>query len=137
MMAARFTQDDPERAVIPSPAQLRDIRTAGDDRFLLIACLMSGCGMRNGKAFAVNLNNLVADDVYRITEQVSQTTKTYGCLKHRKPFDYRDVPLPARIRETIEWYADKHGTVDATCSATPWTQRSRTSPTTSRISGST
>ncbi|MFZ3467944.1 tyrosine-type recombinase/integrase [Streptomyces sp. 4.24] len=80
-----------ERAVIPSPAQVRDIRTAGDDRFLLIADLMSGCG---------------------ITEQVNQTTKTYGRLKHRKPTDYRDVPLPARVRETIEWYADKHGTVD-------------------------
>ncbi|MFD4935270.1 hypothetical protein [Streptomyces virginiae] len=68
--------------------------------------------MRNGEAFAVNLNNLVAGDVYRITEQVNQTTKTYGRLKHRKPTDYRDVPLPARIRETIQWYADKHGTVD-------------------------
>ncbi|MFD9267227.1 hypothetical protein ACFWB1_01750 [Streptomyces goshikiensis] len=45
-------------------------------------------------------------------EQVNQTTKTYGRLRHRKPTDYRDVPLPARIRETIEWYADKHGTVD-------------------------
>ncbi|MFH8637158.1 tyrosine-type recombinase/integrase [Streptomyces goshikiensis] len=112
VLGVKPPQYDPERAVIPSPAQLRDIRTAGDDRFLLIADLMSGCGMRNGEAFAVKINNLVASDVYRITEQVNQTTKTYGRLKHRKPTDYRDVPLPARIRETIEWYADKHGTVD-------------------------
>jgi integrase len=73
---------------------------------------MSGCGMRNGEAAAVNLNNIVADDVYRIAEQVNRTTGDYGRSKRRKVGDYRDVPLPARVRETIEWYADKHGTVD-------------------------
>lgn len=26
--------------------------------------------------------------------------------------EYRDVPLPARIKETIEWYAGRHGTTD-------------------------
>jgi integrase len=36
----------------------------------------------------------------------------YERLKHRKVGEYRDVPLPARVRQTIEWYADKHGTVD-------------------------
>ncbi|WP_441247401.1 tyrosine-type recombinase/integrase [Kitasatospora sp. McL0602] len=105
-------QYDPKRAVIPSLAQLHAIRTAGDDTLLLVADLMSGCGLRNGEAFAVNINNIVADDVYRITEQVNHTTKTYGPLKHRKPDDYRDVPLPARVKHTIEWYADKYGTVD-------------------------
>ncbi|MER6926497.1 tyrosine-type recombinase/integrase [Streptomyces spiralis] len=105
-------QYDPKRVVIPSPAQLQQIRTAGDDSFLLVADLMSGCGMRNGEAFAVNLNNIVADDVYRITEQVNRTTCQYERLKHRKVGEYRDVPLPARVRETIKWYADKHGTVD-------------------------
>ncbi|GAA1244938.1 site-specific integrase [Kitasatospora nipponensis] len=105
-------QYDPARAVIPSVAQFKEIRAAGDDTFLLIADLMSGCGMRNGEAAAVNLNNIVADDVYRIAEQVNQTTKLYGPLKHRKAGEYRDVPLPARVRETIEWYADKHGAVD-------------------------
>ncbi|WP_327738956.1 hypothetical protein OG749_39490 [Streptomyces nojiriensis] len=37
VLGVKPPQYDPERAVIPSPAQLRDIRTAGDDRFLLIA----------------------------------------------------------------------------------------------------
>ncbi|WP_346283517.1 tyrosine-type recombinase/integrase, partial [Streptomyces sp. T21Q-yed] len=105
-------QYDPKRVVIPSPEQLRQIRTAGDDSFLLVADLMSGCGMRNGEAFAVNLNNIVADDVYRITEQVNRTTCQYERLKHRKVGEYRDVPLPARVRQSIEWYAAKHGTVD-------------------------
>ncbi|WP_369251148.1 tyrosine-type recombinase/integrase [Streptomyces sp. R41] len=105
-------QYDPTRAVIPSVTQLREIRAADDDTFLLIADLMSGCGMRNGEAAAVNINNIVADDVYRISEQVNQTTRDYARLKHRKAGEYRDVPLPARIKDTIDWYADKHGTVD-------------------------
>ncbi|MEV7145157.1 tyrosine-type recombinase/integrase [Streptomyces sp. NPDC093084] len=105
-------QYDPARAVIPSLEQLRAIRTAGDDAFMLVVDLMSGCGLRNGEAFAVNLNNIVADDVYRITEQVVLSTRQYGPLKHRKTGEYRDVPLPARIRDTIQWYAEKYGTVD-------------------------
>ncbi|MFF4874357.1 tyrosine-type recombinase/integrase [Streptomyces sp. NPDC000961] len=104
--------DDPKRAVIPSPAQLHGIRTAGDDVFRLVTDLMSGCGMRNGEALAVNIHNIVADDVYRITEQVNQTTKTYAPLKHRKAGDYRDAPLPARVKHSIEWYADTYGTID-------------------------
>ncbi|MEU2021818.1 tyrosine-type recombinase/integrase [Streptomyces sp. NPDC016469] len=86
------------------------LRVAGDDDFLLITDLMSGCGMRNGEAAAVNINNIVADDIYRITEQVNQTTKLYDRLKHRKLGEYRDTPLPAHTRQTILWYADKHGT---------------------------
>ncbi|MEU8030805.1 hypothetical protein AB0C13_19515 [Streptomyces sp. NPDC049099] len=90
-------QYDPERAVIPLREQLRRIRVAGDDRFLLIADLMSGCGLRNGEAAAVNLRNIVADDVYRVAEQVNQTTGRYAPLKHRKANEYRDVPLPVRV----------------------------------------
>ncbi|MET9431695.1 tyrosine-type recombinase/integrase [Streptomyces sp. NPDC003036] len=105
-------QYDPARAVIPSPAQLRDIRIAGDDSFTLIADLMSGCGLRNGEAAAVNVKNIVADDVYRIQEQVNQTTGQYSRLKHRRLGEYRDVPLPARVKFTIEAYVEKYGTVD-------------------------
>ncbi|MDH6114346.1 integrase [Kitasatospora sp. MAP12-15] len=129
-------QYDPTRAVIPSSTQLRDIRTAGDDTFLLFADLMSGCGIRNGEAAAVNLKNIVADDIYRITEQVNQTTKTYGRLKHRKAGEYRDVPLPARIKETIDWYAEKYGTVDGYLLRHPQDLSKAFPPTISRTSGS-
>ncbi|WP_329296004.1 tyrosine-type recombinase/integrase [Streptomyces pseudovenezuelae] len=112
VVGIKAPQYDPKRVVIPSPAQLQQIRCAGDDSFTLVTDLMSGCGMRNGEAFAVNVNNIVADDVYRITEQVNRTTCQYDRLKHRRPDEYRDVPLPAHTRRTIEWYADKHGTVD-------------------------
>ncbi|MEU6229239.1 tyrosine-type recombinase/integrase [Streptomyces sp. NPDC047042] len=105
-------QYNPAQAVIPSPEQLRGIRVAGDDAFTLIVDLMSGCGLRNGEAAAVNLKCIVADDVYRVSEQTIMSTRQYGPLKHRKPGEYRDVPLPARVRETIEWYAQKYGTTD-------------------------
>jgi integrase len=105
-------QYDAKRAVIPSVSQLQGIRTAGDDAFRLVADLMSGCGLRNGEAYAVNVNNIVADNVYRVTEQVNQACKTYARLKHRKVGEYRDVPLPARTKDSIEWYADTYGAVD-------------------------
>ncbi|MEU6210139.1 site-specific integrase [Streptomyces sp. NPDC047023] len=105
-------QYTPGRGAIPDPRQLATLRSSGDDTFRLLVDLMSGCGMRNGEAAAVNVRNLVADDVYRITEQVNQTTKAYGPLKHRKPGDYREVPLPSRIKGTIERYAENHGTND-------------------------
>ncbi|MBC3987537.1 tyrosine-type recombinase/integrase [Streptomyces sp. AC563] len=106
-----YDENDAKRAVIPSVTQLRQMRLAGDDTFRLFVDLMSGCGMRNGEAAAVNVKNVVADDVYRISEQVNQTTREYGRLKHRKVGEYRDVPLPAQVKDTIEWYVGKHGTV--------------------------
>ncbi|MGC0334525.1 hypothetical protein RKD23_007515 [Streptomyces sp. SAI-170] len=48
-------QYDPQRVVVPSPGQLREIRTAGDDSFLLVADLMSGCCTRTGEAFTTGL----------------------------------------------------------------------------------
>ncbi|MFH8773700.1 hypothetical protein [Streptomyces sp. NPDC017958] len=69
MAGVKPPQYDPAHAAIPSPEQLRAIRTAGDDAFMLIVDLMSGCGLRNGEAAAVNLNDIVADNVYRVTGQ--------------------------------------------------------------------
>ncbi|MER8036540.1 tyrosine-type recombinase/integrase [Streptomyces hydrogenans] len=105
-------QYDPSRAVIPSLDELREIRSAGDDVFRLVADMMSGCGLRNGEALAVNVKNIVADDVYRVREQVNQTTGDYAPLKHRKKGQYRDVPLPARVKATVDGFVEKHGVVD-------------------------
>jgi hypothetical protein len=44
-----------------TPEQLRQIRTAGDDSFLLVADLTSGWHMRNGEAFSVNLYPLCSE----------------------------------------------------------------------------
>ncbi|MFG2415100.1 tyrosine-type recombinase/integrase [Streptomyces goshikiensis] len=57
-------QYTPSRSIIPTPSQLAGIRSSGDDSFQLLVGLISGCGMRNGEAAAVNIRNIVADDVY-------------------------------------------------------------------------
>ncbi|PPS87077.1 hypothetical protein BZZ08_02922 [Streptomyces sp. MH60] len=46
--------------------------------------MMVGCGLRNGEARAVNINNVVADDVYRVHEQIHSNTDKLAKLKHRR-----------------------------------------------------
>ncbi|QQC92381.1 tyrosine-type recombinase/integrase [Streptomyces alfalfae] len=60
----------------------------------------------------LNVNNIVADDVYRVTEQVHYRTKKLERLKHRKPGEFREVPLPRSIRESIDRFVEKHGTTE-------------------------
>ncbi|WP_229916947.1 tyrosine-type recombinase/integrase [Streptomyces fructofermentans] len=98
-----------EKVVIPTLDYLKQALTvAGEDLALEIA-MMAGCGLRNGEARAVNINNLVADDVYRVHEQIHSNTHRPAKLKHRKAGEFREVPLPRSVREAIERYESKHG----------------------------
>ncbi|MBT2879505.1 tyrosine-type recombinase/integrase [Streptomyces albidoflavus] len=91
------------RAVVPTPEQIAGIKAAANhDRFSMFVDMMAGCGLRNGEALALNVNNIVADDVYRVLEK----------LKHRKPGEFREVPLPRSIREAIERFVEKNGTTE-------------------------
>ncbi|MCX5230296.1 site-specific integrase [Streptomyces sp. NBC_00233] len=93
-------------------SRLRDASAdtvAGEDLALEIV-MMAGCGLRNGEARAVNVNNVVAQDVYRVREQIHSNTLKPAKLKHRKAGEFREVPLPRSVREAIERYAEKHGT---------------------------
>ncbi|MFJ2734966.1 tyrosine-type recombinase/integrase [Streptomyces sp. NPDC087317] len=104
-------QYDPERAVVPNYDTIQLIKTQSSDfRFRLVADLMTGMGLRNGEALAVNIKNLVADDVYRVSEQVSANTNQLTRLKHRKLGEFREVPMPQKTRAAIETYAKEHGT---------------------------
>ncbi|MFG3160066.1 tyrosine-type recombinase/integrase [Streptomyces sp. NPDC048232] len=80
----------------------------GDDHALQIV-MMAGRGIRNGEARAVNVNNVVADDVYRVHEQIHSSTHRPAKLKHRKVGEFREVPLARSVREAIEGYGEKHG----------------------------
>ncbi|MFD0531548.1 hypothetical protein ACFQ1I_41105 [Kitasatospora arboriphila] len=89
---------------------------------------MSGCGLRHGEAYAVNIDNVVADDVHRVTEQVNRTTKHYAPLKHRAAATTatsRSRPAPGRA---------SRGTPTRTA---PWTATSRATRRTSRGRSST
>jgi integrase len=84
------------RVVIPDLACLKQaLAVAGDDHALEIV-MMAGCGLRNGEARAVTIHNMVADDVYRVHEQIHSNTHRPAKLKHRKVGEFREVPLPPR-----------------------------------------
>ncbi|MEU1322175.1 MULTISPECIES: tyrosine-type recombinase/integrase [Streptomyces] len=88
-----------------------------DEDLTLEIVMMAGCGLRNGEARAVNVNNVVAQDVYRVREQIHSNTLKPAKLKHRKTGEFREVPLPRSVRETIERHAEKHGTTRGGLSA--------------------
>ncbi|WP_437053534.1 tyrosine-type recombinase/integrase [Streptomyces sp. enrichment culture] len=99
-----------EKVVIPSLAYVKKALTVADEDLALEIVMMAGCGLRNGEARAVNVNNVVADDIYRVHEQIHSNTQRPAKLKHRKAGEFREVPLPRSVREAIERYEEKHGT---------------------------
>ncbi|MFF5546273.1 tyrosine-type recombinase/integrase [Streptomyces olivaceoviridis] len=99
-----------EKVVIPSLDYVKKALTVADHILALEIVMMVGCGLRNGEARAVNVNNVVADDVYRVHEQIHSNTHKPAKLKHRKAGEFREVPLPRSVREAMERYEEKHGT---------------------------
>ncbi|MEU7033483.1 tyrosine-type recombinase/integrase [Streptomyces sp. NPDC046237] len=101
-----------EKVVIPSLTYVKKALTVADDDLALEIVMMVGCGLRNGEARAVNVNNVVADDVYRVHEQIHSNTHKPAKLKHRKAGEFREVPLPRSVREALERYEEQHGTTE-------------------------
>ncbi|MEU2546944.1 hypothetical protein ABZ618_16145 [Streptomyces roseolus] len=58
----------------------------------------------------MNIHNVVAQDVYRVREQIHSNPLKPAKLKHRKAGEFRQAPLPRSVREAIERYAEQHGT---------------------------
>ncbi|MGW4624908.1 tyrosine-type recombinase/integrase [Streptomyces rubiginosohelvolus] len=99
----------PKPITIPTLEEIYALKAVGSDGLRVVIDLMSGCGHRNGEAYAVNTERLVADDVYRITEQIDGKTREPARLKHRKPGHFRETPMPSLVRQSILSYTDKHG----------------------------
>ncbi|GHE80312.1 hypothetical protein ACWIG2_07540 [Streptomyces cellulosae] len=72
------------KVVIPPLVHVKKALTAADEYLALEIVMMVGCGLRNGEARAVNIHNVVADDVYRVHEQIHSNTHKPAKLKHRK-----------------------------------------------------
>ncbi|WP_329303892.1 hypothetical protein OG410_41430 [Streptomyces sp. NBC_00659] len=79
----------PNRITIPTLEEIHALKEVRSKALVVIIDLMSGCGHRNGEAFAANLEGMVADDVYRITEQIEGKTRQRSPLKHRRASDFR------------------------------------------------
>ncbi len=77
----------------------------------LTVWLMRGCGLRIGEALAVNERG-IRPALLRISEQVVDKPPRLGPLKHRKPGDSRDVPLPRYVRKRIDAHIKEHGATD-------------------------
>lgn len=99
----------PEQVIIPTLDEIHALKAVASDSLRVIIDLMSGCGHRNGEAYAANLERIVADDAYRITEQIDGVTRQRARLKHRQPGEFREVPMPSTVRESLLSYADRHG----------------------------
>ncbi|MCX4502158.1 tyrosine-type recombinase/integrase [Streptomyces anulatus] len=99
-----------EQVAIPSLPYVKQALLVADEDVALEIVMMAGCGLRNGEARAVNVNNVVASDTYRVREQIHSNTLRPAKLKHRKAGEFREVPLPRLVRDAIERYEEKHGT---------------------------
>ncbi|MCX4398883.1 MULTISPECIES: tyrosine-type recombinase/integrase [unclassified Streptomyces] len=99
----------PNRVTIPTLEEIHALKEVGSTGLVVVIDLMSGCGHRNGEAYAASLEGMVADDVYRITEQIDGRTHQRAPLKHRKPGEFREAPMPATTRESLLRYAREVG----------------------------
>jgi len=98
-MRAEFTFATHEQLLIVEQAIKPEWRVA--------LWLMRGCGLRLGEALAVK-DTCVMGDILRIEEQVLGRGGL-GPLKHRKPGEYRDVPLPTYLAERVRAHISKYG----------------------------
>ncbi|GGY55333.1 hypothetical protein GCM10010299_72080 [Streptomyces tanashiensis] len=69
---------------IPSLGYVTKALTVTDEDLALQIVMTAGCGLRNGEVRAVNVNNVVAQDVYRVREQIHSNTLKPAKLRHRK-----------------------------------------------------
>lgn len=105
----RLPNGDSQRAdfILATHDQLMAIEKELPDRWRIALWLMRGCGLRIGEALAVRSDS-VRGDMLRVEEQVLGTGKR-GPLKHRKPGEYRDVPLPTYLAEKIDAHVEDFG----------------------------
>lgn len=92
----------PPRSIIPTVEYATTDTLAADFQPGLVITMLHGCGLLNGEARAVNINNVIPDDAYRVTEQIHHNTYRPAPLKHRWPGEFRDTPLPHTAREALE-----------------------------------
>lgn len=80
-----------------NPETKRAVRGAG-----LCVWLMRGCGLRIEEALAACKEDFIEDGtVLRVAWQASGDGKKRVPLKHRKPGEYRDVPVPSWLWEMV------------------------------------
>jgi integrase len=86
--------------IFPSHVQLAKLVETMPEEYRLTIWLMRGCGLRICEALAVRADDFDGTRL-RVHEQLL-ADGGLGPLKHRKPRDHRDVPVPAYVGELVE-----------------------------------
>jgi integrase len=82
---------------MPTPAQIDKLTALLPEPMRFTVPLMAGCGLRLSEALAVRSTDF--NGRLRITGQINAATRQRSPLKHRKDGDYRDIPVPAWVRQ--------------------------------------
>ncbi|HEY0935722.1 MAG TPA: hypothetical protein VGD91_18505, partial [Trebonia sp.] len=73
----------------------------------LAVWLMRGCGLRIEEALAVEKSDFIEDGaILRVMWQASRDGRKKMPLKHRKPGEYRDVPVPTWLWKMVQGMPD-------------------------------
>jgi integrase len=96
---------------IPTRGELEKLAAAMPADWRLAIWLMRGCGLRISEAMAVSKMSVGAGSL-RISEQIIAKPLRFGPLKHRKPGEFRDVPLPEWVAQKIDAHLAEHGAMD-------------------------
>jgi integrase len=118
--AGRITENPAARIRLPQrvdaaefyPATRRERETVTEGMpsdMRLAVWLMRGCGLRIGEVMAVN-KACIRDGYLRLTEQLVESQNRLGSLKHRRPGQVRDVPLPRWVKAEIDKHLAEDGT---------------------------
>jgi integrase len=87
--------DDRAEFVFPSHTQLDKLVAELPEEYRLTVWLMRGCGLRIAEALAVRADGFT-NGTLRVSQQLLRD-KMYAPLKHRRPGEFRDVPVPAYV----------------------------------------
>lgn len=112
-LAGLTVRKDAQEPAVIIPATKDELTKLADDmkpELDLLVWLMRGCGLRISEALAVNLNGFrEGGKVLRIHEQVTQDG-SLGPLKHRRPGESRDVPVPSWLWSKVGDHVSEFGT---------------------------
>jgi integrase len=106
------------RKVVPWPySQVRAVRTALDDRYRALVDLAAGCGLRQGEAFGLGVEDIDFESgTLHVVRQVKllRGRPVFALPKGGK---VRDVPLPDSVAASLTDHLTRHPTSEAKL---PW-----------------
>ena len=96
--------------ILPAHTQVEPVAAGLPPDWAATVWLMHGYGLRIGEALAVNMHcRINQGKTLRVKEQVNPAAQPRP-LKFRRDGEFRDIPLPHYVSETIDKHVAEHGT---------------------------